>query len=49
MKLTEKICRNCKNLFISGMFISWGETAGYCLLIKNDKSKNRKWNSYYTN
>ena len=38
MKLAEKICGNCKHLFISGMFKSWGGTAGYCLLIKNDKN-----------
>lgn len=34
---TEKICKNCKHLFISGMFQDWGGTAGYCLLIQNDE------------
>jgi hypothetical protein len=46
MKLEEKTCENCKHLFISGMFQSWGGTAGYCLLIQNDKSIKLKTNMY---
>ncbi len=38
MKSIEKVCQNCKHLFISGMLQSWGGTAGYCLLIQNDTS-----------
>ncbi|WP_417214573.1 hypothetical protein [Bizionia sp.] len=38
MKSIEKICQNCTHYFISGMLQSWGEGAGYCLLIQNDKS-----------
>ncbi|MFC5195381.1 hypothetical protein ACFPH8_08595 [Bizionia hallyeonensis] len=39
MKSIEKTCQNCIHFFISGMLQSWGEGAGYCLLIQNNKSK----------
>jgi hypothetical protein len=44
MKLTKKQCGNCKHLFITGMFKSWGGTAGYCLLIKKDKNNDQTKN-----
>lgn len=35
----KKICKNCKNLFISGMFKEWDSGAGYCKLIMEEIKK----------
>lgn len=32
-----RICKNCKNYFVSGLFQDWGGGSGYCLLIQLDK------------
>lgn len=42
MNAEEKICENCKFLFISGMFQDWGGTAGYCLLIRGRMEVTKK-------
>ena len=41
--LADKICTNCIHYFVTGLFQSWGGTAGYCLLIQND-DKNAIYN-----
>lgn len=44
MESEEKICKNCKHLFISGMLKSWGETSGYCNLINLSNRQKFKHN-----
>ena len=46
MNLNTKICKNCKHFFISGMFQSWGGTAGYWMLIKNNIEEKSSTNEY---